>query len=54
MTRAALIQPVISQLVEETRAAIAAMNDADALVAAYDKKLTESREIAKARLAESA
>lgn len=47
--RAAIVVPVISQLVEETRAAIAAMNEADALTAAFEKKLGEQREILKAR-----
>lgn len=49
MTRPAIVVPVISQLVEEARAAVKAVADADALAAAYDKKLTESREILRAR-----
>lgn len=49
MPRTAIIEHVITQLVEETRAAIVAVNDADALAIAYDKKLGEQREIAKAR-----
>lgn len=47
--RAAIIEPAITQLVDEARAAIAAEREADALVAAYDRKLGESREIARAR-----
>jgi hypothetical protein len=45
----AIIEGAITQLVEEARAALAAERDADALVAAYDRKLGESREIARAR-----
>lgn len=47
--RAAIVVPVITQLVEEARAAFAAANEADALGAAFEKKLGEQREIMLAR-----
>lgn len=49
MTRAAIVVPVITQLVEETREAIEAMRVADAAVEDLERKVTGAREIQRAR-----
>lgn len=49
MTRPAIVVPVITQLVEETRVAIEAMEAADAREKAFEIRFTESRDEARAR-----
>jgi hypothetical protein len=49
LMRPAIIEPAITQLVAETRAAIEAVRDAEGAVEVLDKKLVTAREAAKAR-----